>query len=54
MRYNFTPEQIADPQLEERLKEVGSQVARFARLHECENAHEFLRNWQKAQANPGA
>jgi len=46
--------QIADPQLEERLKEVGRQVARFARLHKCENALEFLRNWQKAQANPGA
>jgi FMN reductase len=45
---------IADPQLEERLKEVGRQVARFARLHKCENALEFLRSWQKAQANPGA
>jgi len=45
---------IADPQIEERLKEVGRQVARFARLHKCESALEFLRNWQKAQANPGA
>ena len=45
---------IADPQVEERLKEVGRQVARFARLHKCESALEFLRNWQKAQANPGA
>ena len=45
---------ITDPQLEERLKEVGRQVARFARLHKCEDALEFLRNWQKAQANPGA
>ena len=45
---------IADAQLEERLKEVGRQVARFARLHKCENALEFLRDWQKAQANPGA
>ena len=45
---------IGDPQLEERLKEVGRQVARFARLHKCENALEFVRNWQKAQANPGA
>jgi FMN reductase len=45
---------ISDPQLEERLKDVGRQVARFARLHKCENALEFLSNWQKAQANPGA
>jgi len=45
---------ISDPQLEERLKEVGRQVTRFARLHKCENALEFVRSWQKAQANPGA
>ncbi len=45
---------IGDPQLEERLKEVGRQVARFARLHKCENALEFVKSWQKAQANPGA
>jgi FMN reductase len=45
---------IADPQMEERLKEVGRQVARFARLHKCESALDFLQNWQKAQANPGA
>ena len=45
---------ISDPQYETRLKEVGRQVVRFARLHKCENALEFLRNWQTAQANPGA
>ena len=45
---------IADPQIEERLKEVGRQVARFARLHTREKALEFLRSWQTAQANPGA
>jgi FMN reductase len=51
----FTPDgKIADPQSEERLKEVGRQVARFARLHKCESALDFLRNWQKAQSNPGA
>ena len=44
---------ITDPQLEARLKEVGSQLARFARLHKCENALEFVKNWQKAQVNPG-
>ena len=45
---------IADPQLEQRLKEIGRQVARFSRLHKCENALEFLRSWQRAPANPGA
>jgi FMN reductase len=45
---------ITDPQLQERLKEVGRQVHRFARLHKCEDALEFLRSWQQAQANPGA
>jgi FMN reductase len=45
---------IADPELEKRLKEVGRQVARFARLHKCENALDFVRDWQKAQPNPGA
>jgi len=62
--YGFTPDsravvftgdgKIGDPQVEERLKEVGRQVARFARLHKCENALEFLTKWQKAQTNPGA
>jgi NAD(P)H-dependent FMN reductase len=45
---------IADPQLEKRLKDVGRQVARFAQLHKCEDALNFLRTWQKAQPNPGA
>jgi len=45
---------IADTQMEERLKEVGRQVARFARLHKCESALDFLQTWQKAQPNPGA
>ena len=44
---------ITDPQLETRLKEVGRQLTRFARLHKCENALDFVRNWQKAQVNPG-
>jgi len=42
-----------DPKLEERLAAVGRQVARFARLHKCEQALEFLRDWEKAQENPG-
>jgi NAD(P)H-dependent FMN reductase len=45
---------ISDPKHEERLKDVGRQLARFARLHKCESALEFLRNWQNAEKNPGA
>jgi FMN reductase len=44
---------IADAQMGQRLAEVGRQVCRFARLHKCESA-EFLKNWEKSQANPGA
>ncbi len=45
---------LKDPQYEERLKEVGRQVARFAYLHTSEKALEFLRLWEGAPVNPGA
>jgi NAD(P)H-dependent FMN reductase len=45
---------VADPQIEQRLKDVGRQVARFARLHKCEGALEFLKKWESAPQNPGA
>src|SRR5260370_4524016 len=45
---------IADPNLEKRLKDVGRQVARFAQLHKCEDALNFVRKWEEAPANPGA
>jgi NAD(P)H-dependent FMN reductase len=38
---------------EERLKEVGRQVTRFAYLHTSEQALEFLRLWEEAPVNPG-
>lgn len=44
---------INDADLEERVKEVGRQVARFAYLHSSEKAREFLRAWEEAPANPG-
>ena len=44
---------LSDQKLEERLLEVGRQVARFARLHKCAEAHEFLKNWEAAPQNPG-
>jgi NAD(P)H-dependent FMN reductase len=38
---------------EERLKEVGRQVTRFAYLHNSEQALEFLELWEQAPENPG-
>jgi len=34
------------PEIAERLKEVGRQVAHFARLHKCENHSQFLKEWE--------
>ncbi len=42
-----------DAEIEERLLSVGRQVARFARLHKCAEAKEFLKNWEEAPVNPG-
>jgi NAD(P)H-dependent FMN reductase len=46
----FNPEgEPAVPEVGERLKEVGRQVAHFARLHKCENHAQFLREWETHQ-----
>jgi NAD(P)H-dependent FMN reductase len=45
---------LKDRVIEERLREVGRQVAQFAYLHKCAAAHDFLADWQTAQPNPGA
>jgi NAD(P)H-dependent FMN reductase len=45
---------ISDRKLEERLRETGAGVARFARVHKCATAEEFLQEWQNAPENPGA
>jgi FMN reductase len=42
-----------DPELRERVKEVGRQVARFAYLHGSCEANEFLQKWEKSLENPG-
>jgi FMN reductase len=42
-----------DPAVAERLREVGKQVARFARLHKCAAARDFLETWERAAPNPG-
>jgi NAD(P)H-dependent FMN reductase len=44
---------LKDSAMEERLKEVGRQVARFAFLHKSEKAQEFLRAWEGAPVDPG-
>ena len=44
---------LRDAALEERLVEMGRQVARFAYLHTSERALEFLRLWETAPPNPG-
>jgi FMN reductase len=44
---------IVDPNLERRLIEVGSQVARFAHLHKRGQIKDFLADWEKAPVNPG-
>lgn len=44
---------MKDSDLEQRLKKVGRQVARFAYLHASEKAMEFLRGWEGAPVNPG-
>ena len=44
---------LNDQELENRLLEVGQQVARFAYLHTSETAMDFLRLWETAPQNPG-
>jgi len=44
---------LKDTRLEDELKNVGRQLARFTLLHSSEQAREFLRLWETAPANPG-
>lgn len=39
--------------LEERVLEVGREVARFAYLHHSQKFSEFMQLWEQAQRNPG-
>lgn len=36
------------PEVGDRLRSVGSEVAHFARLHKCENHLQFLKEWEGA------
>jgi NAD(P)H-dependent FMN reductase len=40
------------PEIAERLKEVGWQVAHFARLHKCEKHAQFLKEWETHASIP--
>ena len=44
---------LKEADLENRLLEVGRQVARFTYLHTSEQAIEFLESWETARDNPG-
>jgi FMN reductase len=44
---------LNDAGLENRIKDVGRQVARFAYLHSSEKVQEFLQEWERAPENPG-
>ena len=45
--------QLKDTELENSLKEVGRQVARFASLHNSAHAQQFMSHWETAPDNPG-
>jgi NAD(P)H-dependent FMN reductase len=44
---------LKDSKLEDRIKNVGRQVARFAFLHGSDQAMDFVRAWEEAPVNPG-
>ena len=44
---------LKDAELEESLKKVGRQVARFASLHNSAQAQQFMQQWETAPDNPG-
>lgn len=44
---------LTDEELAERVRSVGAEVVRYARLHGAEDKLDFLRSWQAAAENPG-
>jgi FMN reductase len=44
---------VKDEKIAKRLTDVGRSVARFARLHKCAAAQEFLKHWEESTPNPG-
>ncbi len=53
-QFVFGPDgHIQDSELRARLREVGTNVAEFARLHGAGRGQEFVRKWEDAMENPG-
>ena len=49
----FSPDgNLKNKEIAGRVREVGAQVARFARVHKCAEAREFLKLWETAPQNP--
>lgn len=46
--------ELGDEDLAGRIRSVGAEVTRYAKLHTVDNAREFLDAWAAAQPNPGA
>lgn len=44
---------LKNPELEQRLFQLGRRVADFARLHKCGRDAEFVQTWEGAMENPG-
>ncbi len=44
---------ITDPELKERLLEIGRSVAKFATFHEMQRDQEFIKLWESLPINPG-
>ncbi len=44
---------LKDDRLQERVMDIGRQVARFSYLHTSQQAQEFLQLWEGAPINPG-
>ena len=44
---------LKDTEVENSLREVGRQVARFASLHNSAHAQQFMHQWESAPDNPG-
>ncbi len=46
--------ELTDEDLADRVRQVGEELVRYARLHGAEDKLDFLRSWEAAAENPGA
>ena len=44
---------VNDPGLQNRVEELGRQVAKFSYLHNSKLIKEFMEQWEKSVTNPG-